>query len=107
MSQFAPCNGKLKKKKNRLKWYLWYVVIYHYRFLFLSRWTSQRVSSSNTSSAPNTSSAVSIPLTMRATTRGRTRILRAARGRAGTGWLSSRAVIPASAVPEDLIAQVS
>ena len=43
---------------------------------------------------------------MRATTRGRTRILRAARGRVGTGWLSSRAVIPASAVPEELIAQV-
>ena len=79
---------------------------YDYCLLLRRRWTSQRVSSSNTSTAPNTSSAVSNPLTMRATTRGRTRILRAARGRAGTGWLSSRAVIPASAVPEELIAQV-
>jgi len=43
---------------------------------------------------------------MRATTRGRARILRAARGRAGTGWLSNRAVIPALSVPEELISQV-
>ncbi|XP_066917257.1 E3 ubiquitin-protein ligase UBR5-like isoform X2 [Clytia hemisphaerica] len=71
----------------------------------LGRWTSQRVSVSNASTGSNTTS-VSNPLTMRATTRGRARILRAARGRAGTGgWLSNRAVIPASAVPEELISQ--
>ena len=41
---------------------------------------------------------------LRATTRGRARIIRAARGRAG--WLSHRAIIPASSVPEELISQV-
>ena len=49
------------------------------------------------------------PVTLRAcsrlATRGRGRVVRA-RGRVGaSGWLTSRSVVPASAVPEELIAQ--
>ena len=49
------------------------------------------------------------PVTLRAcsrlATRGRGRVVRG-RGRGGaSGWLTSRSVVPASAVPEELIAQ--
>ena len=62
------------------------------------------MSANHTRSSGTTSS--NNPTSMRATARGRARILRAARGRAGSGWLGGRAIIPASAVPEELVAQV-
>ncbi|XP_065677761.1 E3 ubiquitin-protein ligase UBR5 isoform X1 [Hydra vulgaris] len=69
----------------------------------LSRWTSQRISTASTSSTGTITSLASRV----ASVRGRGRIIRATRGRIGTGWLgsTSRALLPASAVPEDLIAQ--
>lgn len=62
---------------------------------------------SPTVTAGTTSSSSASALASRVVTaRGRGRIIRAARGRNGSGWLNSRAVIPASSVPEELISQV-
>ena len=71
-----------------------------------SRWTTHQVSAAATSTSGSTSTTTGT-LASRVATRGRGRIIRTARGRAGTGWLSGRAVIPASAVPEELISQVN
>lgn len=73
--------------------------------LIYRRWAHRVVNASSATSTSGTTS-VSNPLNMRATSRGRARILRAARGRVGSGWLSGRAIIPASAVPEELVSQV-
>lgn len=69
----------------------------------LGRWTTHRVANSSGTTSSGTSSSVLASRTP--VTRGRGRIIRATRGRAGSGWISSRAVIPASAVPEELISQ--
>ncbi|XP_065678309.1 ectopic P granules protein 5 homolog [Hydra vulgaris] len=65
----------------------------------------KRISTASTSSTGTITSLASRV----ASVRGRGRIIRATRGRIGTGWLgsTSRALLPASAVPEDLIAQVN
>ena len=74
---------------------------------FIRRWGSSRtVTSAGTANRPTTTIAGSAA-SASGGIRVRGRIVRAAmRGRSGNSWLSTRPVIPASAVPEELVAQV-
>ena len=79
----------------------------HSYFFDDRRWGSPRtVTSAGTANRPSTTVAGSTA-SPSGGIRVRGRIVRAAmRGRSGNSWLSSRPVIPASAVPEELVAQV-
>eukprot|EP00794_Sanderia_malayensis_P011765 gene11765-12982_t len=77
----------------------------------LGRWGTPRTGAGNSTTAATsratTSTAGSSSSQTTAGIRVRGRMLRAAmRGRSGTGWIGSRAMIPASAVPDELVAQV-
>lgn len=76
--------------------------------LHFRRWGSPRtVTSAGTANRPSTTVA-GTTASPSGGIRVRGRIVRAAmRGRSGNSWLSTRPVIPASAVPEELVAQVT
>ena len=79
-------------------------------FLLFRRWGSPRTgtSGSTTNRTSSTIAGTTASSTGSGGIRVRGRIVRAAmRGRTGNSWIGSRPVIPASAVPEDLVAQVS
>lgn len=66
----------------------------HFCVLFLSRWGS----------AP---SAMSLRTSARAPVRGRGRVVRRGARGGGSGWGIGSRVVPATAVPEELVTQVS
>ena len=73
------------------------------------RWGSPRTGTSGTTTNRTSSTIAGTTASSSGSggIRVRGRIVRAAmRGRAGNSWIGSRPVIPASAVPEDLVAQV-